>query len=99
MFGRLVSISADAFEDERTGLTYYEAEVEIDCAVLEAAAPDLWLTPGMPAEVYVATEERTVLAYLVDTLRQTVERAFREQRAVPFQSSRSPGGAFPLLAA
>ena len=42
-------------------------------------APDLWLTPCIPAGVYVATEERTVLAYLVDPLRQTVERAFRDQ--------------------
>ena len=77
--GRLVSVSADAFEDERSGLHYYEAEVKIDRAALEAAAPEIRLTPGMPAEVYVATEERTVLAYLVDPLRQTIERAFREQ--------------------
>jgi HlyD family secretion protein/epimerase transport system membrane fusion protein len=77
--GRLVSISADAFEDERTGMHYYEVEVEIDRTALEAAAPDVRLTPGMPAEVYVATKARTVLAYLVDPLRQTIERAFREQ--------------------
>jgi HlyD family secretion protein len=61
--GRLVSVSADAFEDERSGLHYYEAEVKIDRAVLEAAAPEVRLTPGMPAEVYVAIRERTVLAY------------------------------------
>ena len=77
--GRLVSISADAFEDERTGMHYYEVEVEIDRATLEETAPEVRLTPGMPAEVYVATKERTVLAYLVDPLRQTIERAFREQ--------------------
>ena len=35
-------------------------------------------TPGMPAEVYIKTAERTFLDYLLRPLKDTMARAFRE---------------------
>ena len=35
-------------------------------------------TPGMPAEVYIRTTERTFFEYLMQPLRDSMSRAFRE---------------------
>jgi hypothetical protein len=35
--------------------------------------------PGMPAEVFIKTDERTVLSYLMKPLRDQMERALRER--------------------
>ncbi|TVR83168.1 MAG: HlyD family type I secretion periplasmic adaptor subunit [Rhodospirillales bacterium] len=72
-------VSADAVEDERTGLTYFAVRVQVTAEALDAAGADVNLTPGMPAEVYIATAERTLLAYLVQPFMQSLERTFRER--------------------
>ena len=76
--GKVQSVSPDALEDERTGERYYSARVTVDRAYLQKVAPEIRLAPGMPAEVYIATRERTVLEYLLQPFLQTLERAFRE---------------------
>lgn len=76
--GRLEQVSPDALEDERTGERYYSARVTVDRHYLTEIAPEISLAPGMPAEVYIATEERTFLEYLIQPFLQTLERTFRE---------------------
>jgi HlyD family type I secretion membrane fusion protein len=76
--GRVGQVSADALQDERTGQHYFTAKVRVDRAHLEGLAPNLELVPGMPAEVFIATVERTFLEYLVQPILQTIERSFRE---------------------
>lgn len=76
--GTLRSISADALTDERTGLQYFLAKVEIDQDDLSASGDRLELIPGMPAEVFILTGERTALDYLVRPLVESVTRSFRE---------------------
>lgn len=76
--GVLTRVSADLTQDERTGLTYYRTRVEIppnEAARLGA----LTLTPGMPAEVFFATGERTILSYLAKPLMDQISRAMREE--------------------
>lgn len=77
--GDVTQVSADAFHDERAGQSYFSARVKIDPAVLAAEAPDIRLSPGMPAEVYIRTAERTLLEYLAQPILQVAERTFREQ--------------------
>jgi HlyD family secretion protein len=36
-------------------------------------------TPGMPADVFIKTDERTFLEYILKPLSDTFVRAFREQ--------------------
>src|SRR5512144_1626735 len=76
--GRVDQVSADAMQDERTGQHYFTAKVRVDRAYLKGLAPNLELVPGMPAEVFIATVERTFLEYLVQPILQTIERSFRE---------------------
>ena len=78
--GRVVYVSADALPDDkvRTGASdVYVVRVELDeaeTAELKHFIP----TPGMPAEVYITTAERTFLQYLVQPLKDSMSRAFRE---------------------
>jgi HlyD family type I secretion membrane fusion protein len=76
---RVRSVSADAFEDEKSGERFYTAKIEIDREQLERLDPNVVLTPGMPAEAFISTVERTVLEYLVQPFLYTVEHVFRER--------------------
>ncbi len=76
--GLVESVSADALTDEHTGQAFYRAKVRVDRGDLARAAPGLELTPGMPAEVFIATTERTLLAYLLQPVREILAHTFRE---------------------
>ena len=76
--GRVVYVSADRLTDPRTGIPYFTARVEIPPSEL-ARLDGVALYPGMPAEVMVVTGARTAIEYLVDPLRESLQRAFREQ--------------------
>lgn len=39
----------------------------------------LTLVPGMPAEAFIQTSERSALSYLVKPLEDQIKRAFREE--------------------
>ncbi len=76
--GEVIHVSADAFEDQTTGDRYYMVDVEIDRKHLQEVAPELTLTAGMPAEVFITTADRTVADYLIRPIQRSFERAFRE---------------------
>jgi HlyD family secretion protein len=76
--GRLVRVSADVLEDERTGLSYYTARIDIPAGQLDRLGV-VKLLPGMPVETFIATEERTVLSYLLKPLSDQVTHAFRQE--------------------
>lgn len=53
------------------------ARVKLDArevAALQSFTP----TPGMPAEVFITTTERTFFEYLTKPIRDSMARAFRE---------------------
>jgi HlyD family type I secretion membrane fusion protein len=76
--GVVEQVSADSFEDDRTGARFYRAKVKVDRERLKELAPHIELQPGMPAQVYITTVERTVLEYLITPFTQMLDRAFRE---------------------
>ena len=76
--GQVVSVSADRFTDERTGVGYFLARIELDAAELEALE-DVALYPGMQAEVMIVTGARTAFDYLTKPLATSLRRAFREE--------------------
>lgn len=75
--GKIVDISADSLVDERTGQSYYTARVKFDEAQSEDVAA-LDLVPGMPADLFVNTGERTALSYLAQPLQARLLRTFIE---------------------
>lgn len=76
--GRVRQVSADAMVDAQTGERFFQARVEIDRDQIAALGPELELTPGMPAEVYITTGERTALDYLLRPFYDSLRRAWRE---------------------
>lgn len=56
--------------------SFYNVQVEVDQGALKDAG--LYLTPGMPATVYVLTKERTVLDYALEPLIKSANLAMRE---------------------
>ena len=75
--GTIIDISADSLEDERTGDYYYVARVKLD-DVQSAEVASLDLVPGMPADLFVNTGERTALSYLTQPLSDRLARTFIE---------------------
>ena len=75
--GRLIYVSADRLEEQRSGEPYFRALVALkdgEIARLEGQP----VLPGMPAEVMVETGERTALEYLVQPISDTLRKAWRE---------------------
>jgi HlyD family secretion protein len=57
---------------------YYLARVNVAEADLKTIG-DLQLVPGMPVEVYIRTQDRTALDYLLKPLHEQIARTFRER--------------------
>jgi HlyD family secretion protein len=78
LLGRVRQVSADRLIDSRSGQPYYLARIELAASHVRDVAPHVIMKPGMPAEVMVITSERTLLDYLVEPLRTSIRRSFRE---------------------
>jgi HlyD family secretion protein len=76
--GKISRISADVTSDQRTGQNYYTTRVSIAPDEL-ARLGNVKLVPGMPAEVFARTYDRSILSYLTKPLSDQVARAFRER--------------------
>ena len=78
--GVVVYVSADALPNDKAEQgsgDVYVTRIRLDAG--EAAAiPNFVPTPGMPVEVYIKTAERTFLEYLLQPLKDSMTRAFRE---------------------
>lgn len=77
LIGRVIKISADIFVEERTGASYYLAEIVMNPGEVDKLAGQE-IVPGMPVEAYIRTADRTPLAYLLKPLTDYFNRAFRE---------------------
>ena len=75
--GEVINLSADSFQDQNTGLSYYVARIQVTPEGLDGLG-DLELMPGMPAEVFIATGSRTFLQYLFKPFSNALARSFRE---------------------
>jgi HlyD family secretion protein len=76
--GRIVQISADAFQDEASRMSYYRAEVQIEDGELAKLPEGMTLIPGMPVEAFIRTGERSPLSFLTKPLTDYFAKAFRE---------------------
>jgi HlyD family secretion protein len=77
--GQVVHVSPATSRDPATGETYYLGDVSVSAEELAKLGDGGVLLPGMPVEVYVSTEERTAMSYLVKPLTDQFNRAFRER--------------------
>ncbi|MCG8507359.1 MAG: HlyD family secretion protein, partial [Sphingomonadales bacterium] len=73
--GRVAWVSADAVVDERTQAPHYLARIRVAGG---PADTDVELVPGMPAEVFIKTGDRSPISYLLKPLTDRLARSFRE---------------------
>ena len=80
--GDVIYLSADTLADEKKSQQVGPTDIYIVRVKLDAntiTIPDFKATPGMPAEVYIQTAERTFFQYLVKPIHDSMARAFRER--------------------
>lgn len=77
LHGTLTYVAADVLNEDKTGKSYYTVRAQIpkdELARLKGVEP----RQGMPAQLSIVTGERTALDYLLAPLRESFDRAFRE---------------------
>lgn len=75
--GRVTHVSADRTDDKTTHSAFYRVTVALDKGEI-AKLGALRLRPGMPAETFIQTGQRTMLSYILKPLADQFSRAFRE---------------------
>lgn len=76
--GIVINVSANTVTDQATGFSYYVVRIEIPPDQIDRLK-GLTLIPGMPAEAFIQTDERTVWNYLVKPATDQFNRALREE--------------------
>jgi HlyD family secretion protein len=76
--GAISRISADVSSDQRTGQNFYTARIAIPADELVRLG-NVKVLPGMPAEIFARTYDRSVLSYFTKPLTDQIVRAFRER--------------------
>ena len=80
--GHVRNISADRFVDEKTGRSYFRAEIEVSQDSLRQVQGILGrgqLRPGLPVEAMLSVRKRTALQYLLDPLTGSFRHALHEE--------------------
>lgn len=80
--GKVRTISADSFTDEKSGRSYFRAEVEVPQSELNqvrGAVGQGAVRPGLPVDVVLKVRSRTALQYLLEPLTRNFWRSLREQ--------------------
>jgi multidrug efflux pump subunit AcrA (membrane-fusion protein) len=76
--GTVGQVSADHVRDDAKGAYYYLARIALSRADLGKLGGKP-LLPGMPADVLIETDRRSVITYLTKPLSDQMARAFREE--------------------
>jgi HlyD family secretion protein len=76
--GEVILISPDAIVDQKTGASQFLVRIRVGKGEL-AELGGKALMPGMLAEVFIGTGERTALSYLMKPLTDRIAHAFRER--------------------
>lgn len=76
--GRVKTVSADRFVDEKSGMPYFTAIVTVPAEELRQFERLEPLSAGLPAEIMAPKRKRTALQYFLEPLNQALWRSFRE---------------------
>lgn len=77
LYGTVSNISPDALIDVSTQIPFFRVEIDLPAGELNKLA-EFRILPGMQAEVYIQTKDRTPLSYLVNPLTDYFSKAMRE---------------------
>ena len=77
LFGTVTQVSADAFEDQNRGISFYRAEIKLNDGQVDRLPKGTTLIPGMPVETFLRTDDRSPMGYLTKPLVDYFSKAFR----------------------
>ncbi len=77
LHGDVIYVSADSLIDPDTKAPYFAARIAIPEEEV-ARLDDKTLQPGMPADVLIITGERTPMNYLIKPIKESMDKAWRE---------------------
>ena len=75
--GKVIKVSPAQITDQQ-GRAYFTAQIEVSAEEIVRIGKGHELLPGMPAEVYIETGDRSMLSYLIKPLADAMFGAFRE---------------------
>ncbi len=80
--GKVLDVSGDSFQDQKSGESFYKARVEVSrdslAKIAQLRGRNDVVRPGLPVEVVVPTRKRTVLGYLLEPINETFSHSFHE---------------------
>jgi len=76
--GVVTLVSADIVRDPQSSAAYYDVKIDLPPAEVRRLGT-LQLVPGMPAEIFLLTQNRTMLSYLFKPMTDQLSRMFRER--------------------
>ncbi len=77
LFGTVMQVSADAFEDTNSQGSYYRVEVALNDGEMDKLPEDTVLIPGMPVETFIRTDDRSPMSFLIKPMADYFNKAFR----------------------
>ncbi len=75
--GIVIKVSPAQITDQQ-GKTFFTAQIEVPAGEIARIGKGHELLPGMPAEVYIETGDRSMLSYILKPLEDAMFGAFRE---------------------
>ncbi len=78
VLGTLFRVAGDVTKEQQTGQSYFIGAISIEEGELRKLDGQK-LVPGMPADAFVKTGERTMASYLVKPLTDQMQRSMRER--------------------
>lgn len=78
LHGKVLYVSADSLMDTDSKMPVYMAQISISDEEVQRLEGKI-LQPGMPADIFILTGDRTPLDYLIKPIRETAEKAWRER--------------------
>ena len=76
--GKVIGMSANTLVDPVTGFPFYTVKITIPEDEL-SRLKGLVLVPGMPAEAFMQTDQRSAMNYLLKPATDQLSRAFKEE--------------------
>lgn len=76
--GKVLNISPDINIDEKSSESYFIARIKTNKEEIESLKHKIELYPGMPAQVFIINDSRSLISYLFSPIKDSAYKAFRE---------------------
>ncbi|THD82121.1 MAG: HlyD family type I secretion periplasmic adaptor subunit [Phenylobacterium sp.] len=73
------TVSADRITNDKTGASFYRADLGVDPKDFHGLEKNVKVVPGMNAAAMIVTGNRTLMGFLISPITDTMHHAFREQ--------------------